>query len=285
MHPSEEQHPPLQPPPLPKPYPGFWQAMGLFAIYVGGTIVVSVPFAVADQMAKTTLMKSPWVLGASVLAGGLLAAVVAHRRLRLRWRKLAGPFRIPAEVVAPMALVMVGQLILTMTILFWLLRLFPDLMPTETYGLDKTLLGAAFALMIAAPLSEEFLFRGVFLRGFVPRYGLTKGILVGAAMFAAAHMSLGKIFGTFLLGAIFGWWYSKMGSIWPGVIGHALNNGVPVLFAVFVGKAAIKDNKLPAFSWAEPVFAIIGLAMLAQGILSMHRYFQLERNISSDIGV
>jgi len=196
MLPSEEQQ---QPPPLPKPYPGFWQAMGLFAVYLGGSIVVILPFAVTDGIAKTSLMKSPWILGASTLAGGLFAVLVARSKLHLSWSDLAGPFRIPAQVVGPMAAVIVGQLILTMVVLFWVLRLFPSLLPTEAYGLDKTLIGAAFALMFAAPLSEEFLFRGVFLRGFVPRYGLTKGILLGAAMFAAAHMSLGKIFGTFML--------------------------------------------------------------------------------------
>jgi membrane protease YdiL (CAAX protease family) len=278
-------HPAAEPPPLPKPYPGFWHAAGLFLIYVIGTAIVVVPFAVADAIAKTTFVKSPWLLGVASLAGSLLAVQVARKHLALGWREIAGPFRIPAEVMPSMAATIVGQLIVTMMVLFWLLRLFPGLMPKETYGLDRTLLGAAFALMIAAPLGEELLFRGVFLRGFVPRYGLAKGIALGAAMFAAAHMSPGKLFGTFLLGAIFGWWYSKLGSIWPGVIGHALNNGAPVLAAAFAGKNGMKESKLPAFSWAEPVFLVIGVALMLQGILTMRRYFDSLRNESDTIGV
>jgi membrane protease YdiL (CAAX protease family) len=92
-------------------------------------------------------------------------------------------------------------------------------------------------------------------------------------MFAAAHMHPGKLPGTFLLGAIFGWWYVRMGNIWPGVIGHALNNGVPVLVALAVGGEGMKDNKVPPFSWAEPLFALAGAALLAQGILAMRRGF------------
>ena len=260
------------PPPLPKPYPGFWQAMVLFVLYVMGTILVIIPFALADQFVKTTLVKSPYVLGLAALGGGLLAMLVAKAQLGIGWREIAGPLAIPGRMLGPMALMIVGQLILTLTVLLWLLRVFPKLMPTETYGLDRTLIGAAFALMIAAPLSEEFLFRGVFLRGFVPRYGATKGILLGAAIFAAAHFSLAKVFGTFMLGVIFGWWYTKMRSIWPGVLGHALNNGVPVLLALYSQKS-VASKTIPPFSWAEPVFALIGVALLAQGIFGMRREF------------
>ena len=266
------------PPPLPKPYPGFWNSVLLFAIYVTGTVIVIIPFVVADQIAKSTLMKSPYVLGLATLGGGWLALLVAQGRLRMGWREIAGPLTIPGRMLGPMVSVILGQLMLTVMILLWLLRAFPYLMPTQTYGLDRTLIGAAFALMIAAPLSEEFLFRGVFLRGFVPRYGAAKGILLGAAMFAAAHFSIAKAFGTFLLGVIFGWWYTKMRSIWPGVLGHALNNGAPVLLALYSRNKAVTDKTLPPFSWAEPVFALIGIALLAQGVLAMGRQFEEERS-------
>lgn len=78
MDPVHELPPPLPeevPPPAPppeKPYPGFWQAIGLFVVYLLGTAIVVIPFAVADAISKTTLTKSPWVLGVATLAGALL---------------------------------------------------------------------------------------------------------------------------------------------------------------------------------------------------------------------
>ena len=132
---------PQLPPPLPKPYPGFWQALGLFAVYLGGTIAVIVPFAVIDQMAKTTMLKSPWVLGASTLAVGLLAILVAQWAGR-RVARTRGTFSDPCGGGRPDGFCDCrpidshydGALLAAETV--------SEVMPKETYGLDKTLVGA-----------------------------------------------------------------------------------------------------------------------------------------------
>ena len=126
-------------------------------------------------------------------------------------------------------------------------------------------------LIVIAPLGEELLFRGILLRGFIPNYGSWKGIALGAALFAAMHIEIAKLFGTLVLGLVFGWWYARTRNIWMGVLGHLLNNGL-VVVAIWIWPESLKA-KAPAFSWFEPPLLLGSLLLFGFGIWLMQRLF------------
>jgi membrane protease YdiL (CAAX protease family) len=90
----------------------------------------------------------------------------------------------------------------------------------------------AFFIMavLAAPLFEELLFRGVILHGLLKNYQPWKAILFSAFLFALVHGNLSQGVGAFMGGILMGWIYWKTQSVLPGILIHLINN-----LASFVG--------------------------------------------------
>jgi membrane protease YdiL (CAAX protease family) len=99
------------------------------------------------------------------------------------------------------------------------------------------------------------------LQGFLLRYSRPAAIAISAVLFAVAHANPVQFFTVIGLGVIFGWWYSETQSIWLGVAGHAINNGIAFLALMSASGA---DAKVAV---APPVNVI--LLMLALGALSL----------------
>jgi uncharacterized protein len=77
---------------------------------------------------------------------------------------------------------------------------------------------------LAAPLCEEFFFRGVILRGLLTRLSPPRAIVVTALVFSAFHFDPVGAPALFELGVLFGLLAWRSGSIWPSVAAHAASN-------------------------------------------------------------
>ncbi|MEI8249642.1 MAG: CPBP family intramembrane glutamic endopeptidase [Synechococcus sp. ELA057] len=90
---------------------------------------------------------------------------------------------------------------------------------------------ACFALTasLVAPLFEEILFRGALLPVLAQRWGGMVGVLVSAAVFALAHLSLSEGVPLFVLGVGLGWLRWRSGRLAPSVLMHALWNGLTLI--------------------------------------------------------
>jgi membrane protease YdiL (CAAX protease family) len=86
-----------------------------------------------------------------------------------------------------------------------------------------------FTAIVLAPLFEEVLFRGVLLPVAARHLGGTAAVLVSAAVFAAAHLSLGELVPLFVLALGLGWLRWSSGRLLPCVLMHALWNGLTFL--------------------------------------------------------
>lgn len=88
------------------------------------------------------------------------------------------------------------------------------------------------AVAVAAPLIEEFLLRGIMLRGMLKHTTPVNAIHYSAFFFALIHMNLSQAIGAFLMGLFIGWVYYKTGSLWIAILVHFVNNGLGVLFTI-----------------------------------------------------
>lgn len=89
----------------------------------------------------------------------------------------------------------------------------------------------SISVVVAAPLIEEFLLRGIMLRGLLHEMSPLKAILWSAFFFAFIHMNLYQALGAFILGVFIGWLYYKTRSLWLCILVHFVNNGSSILLA------------------------------------------------------
>lgn len=95
---------------------------------------------------------------------------------------------------------------------------------------------ATFAILILAPVIEEFLFRGLLQTWLKTRWGTKSAILIASGCFAAFHLSASQGTGNislfislFVLGCYLGFIYEKQGSLFASIGLHATFNAISTL--------------------------------------------------------
>lgn len=94
----------------------------------------------------------------------------------------------------------------------------------------------AIALVVAAPLAEEIVFRGFVFRGLAAsRAGVAGAILIPSGIWAAMHVQYETFYivQIFLLGIVFGVLRWKSGSLWLTIVLHAIINATALLQAIY----------------------------------------------------
>jgi membrane protease YdiL (CAAX protease family) len=89
---------------------------------------------------------------------------------------------------------------------------------------------AGFAIVIAAPISEEIFFRGFIFAGLIRPLGVAGAMVVSGLLFGAFHItgvsSLGVVLPFSVIGAGLAWLYYRTGSLWLCIGTHFLFNVV-----------------------------------------------------------
>ncbi|MDA0748710.1 MAG: CPBP family intramembrane metalloprotease, partial [bacterium] len=98
----------------------------------------------------------------------------------------------------------------------------------------------AMLLSVMAPLTEEPLFRGVFQYGLVRNYGPVRGVLAAAVCFGVFHLIPWQAAGATLIGLLIGIVVYRTGSLFAGIVMHAIWNLLPLLVISLLGNQAIE---------------------------------------------
>jgi uncharacterized protein len=80
------------------------------------------------------------------------------------------------------------------------------------------------AIVIAAPVMEELIFRGVVLEGLLRRYSPSRSIIVSALLFGFVHLNPWQFVSASFIGLFMGWIYYRTRSVAMTIIIHMFNN-------------------------------------------------------------
>jgi membrane protease YdiL (CAAX protease family) len=136
-------------------------------------------------------------------------------------------------------------------------------------------------LVLVAPVTEELLFRGTILRGFLGRYGTRTAIVLSALIFCFIHLNPYQFFSAFVLGLALGWIFLRTGSLWPCIVGHALFNGHGFLIAALLPVTIPGYNPetidLSVVEFQPLWFDALGVLATAVGFIGLARVFEKTR--------
>ncbi|MBQ1027762.1 CPBP family intramembrane glutamic endopeptidase [Micromonospora sp. C95] len=90
---------------------------------------------------------------------------------------------------------------------------------------------------VITPLGEEAFFRGVLANALFARYRAWIAVIASAAIFAVAHGINPVLPAAFVVGVLAALLFRWSGSIWPGVVLHAVNNAAATLVSIIVATA------------------------------------------------
>jgi hypothetical protein len=109
---------------------------------------------------------------------------------------------------------------------------------------SQTGIFAFLLLVIAAPILEELLFRGIILDGLLKKYSPMAAIMISSFLFGLAHLNPWSFINGLFIGTFSGWIYFKTRSVLPSIIIHASANLSGFLFKYFVDVNSIMNDSL-----------------------------------------
>lgn len=262
----------------PPRYPSGWQAIGLLVILLllqlgfSAVLIVARPVVAIDA-------EHPGAQGAVALLAGIVTAWYGWRRRGGRLTATYPLTPVPTALLGAVVLTVAGLGILlseadnALRVVLpppaWLADLFEQL----AYG-SRGLWGSLFAVVIAAPLAEELVFRGLILRGFLERYSVRTAVVGSALLFGLAHLNPWQFVGAAVFGVVAAWWFLGTGSLVPCMLGHALGNGMPALLQAMGLEVRGYTSGMSEIVQFQPLwFDAMGAVLLVAGLWLTRRVF------------
>jgi len=226
------------------------------------------------------MMASAPTLVAVTLLAFTVVILRGWRRTGVPWSSVFPLGKFPVALLLPMGLVFLGGSVVLSEI-DNLLRTVVPVSPSmaeffENVSIEEAgVLGSLFLLVIVAPFTEEFLFRGLILRGLLHHHSAKWAIAISALLFGLFHGNPWQGIPATIGGLLLGWLTLETGTLWPALLIHATNNGLsswaPSVLPEIPGfSTGLGDEVIYQPFW----FDSLGLALLAAGLWLLWRTFK-----------
>ena len=125
------------------------------------------------------------------------------------------------------------------------------------------------SVSIFAPFFEEWLCRGIVLRGLLQKMKPGWAIAVSALFFAVLHMNPWQAIPAFILGLLFGYVYYKTGSLKLTMLMHCVNNTLAVICSHIPSLAEAKTFMDVMSPWAYACIYAACILFLTAAVITL----------------
>ncbi|HWK58982.1 MAG TPA: type II CAAX endopeptidase family protein [Parapedobacter sp.] len=134
------------------------------------------------------------------------------------------------------------------------------------------------AIVIAAPIIEELIFRGIILEGLLQRYSPVKSIILSSILFGIVHLNPWQFVSALVIGLLSGWVYYRTRKLSLSILIHLVNN----LFA-FIGMHSMDTEAMIDKSQLELYGGLTNFILITAGaiLISIICIFFLRQEFSN----
>jgi len=263
--------PDAEPPPRPAPAGDGWSGWSTTRL-----LVLAISLMAANLAAQVLAFQLTDNLFAAAGAGAALTILFAAAAAQARGADAPAAFdlsRMPPAEHLLCAAAALGSLLPTSLLAGLSFRLHPPgpewiamyngHLPARAAGIAL----AAAAVVVAAPLAEEMVFRGLIYRLGRRAWGPWPAAVVSSLVFGLVHGEPWYLFGLLALGLLLAAVYELTGSLWSAVVVHAVHNAVALALLVTQGGLVVEEPPPTLQDWTG---AAVSLAAVA-GIVALLR--------------
>ncbi|ESA32381.1 abortive infection protein [Leptolyngbya sp. Heron Island J] len=214
--------------------------------FIISNLLVGIVYGVLEyqQLLPWPLSDRLWMPIQFMIIFGLVCGVLltTGRRAGLRLTRVFGP---PPRFPWAYGILLIASMLIfsfsSFLLLFYPISLFApgfveerlteQLLNVETAAPELYRYLMLFVVLVFAPITEEFVFRGVLLQRWAVRWNLPVGVIMSSVLFGMLHIN--NPMGLTMFGVIMALLYIRTRSLWVPIIAHALNNVVSVTPELF----------------------------------------------------
>jgi|LakMenEpi03Aug12_release.lakeMendotaPanAssembly.Ray.scaffolds.fasta_scaffold246541_1 membrane protease YdiL (CAAX protease family) len=134
------------------------------------------------------------------------------------------------------------------------------------------------AIVIAAPIIEELIFRGIILNGLLQRYSPIKSIILSSILFGIVHLNPWQFISALIIGVFSGWVYYRTRKISLSILIHLVNNLVAFVGMYFMDAETMMNESLTELYGGFTNLILITIGAILVSILGI---FLLRKEFSA----
>ena len=149
--------------------------------------------------------------------------------------------------------------------------LLPEMSEEMVKKMEVVMGGPAWVTFISvsifAPFFEEWLCRGIVLRGLLKKVGPVWAIILSALFFALIHANIWQAIPAFLMGVVFGYVYYKTGSLKLTMLMHFANNTMAFVLSLIPSLKDVEYFSDALMPWAYVCIYAAAVVILVFGFI------------------
>lgn len=253
----------------------------LVGMFLGGIVAAALTFIMSPEFATTYGMVIVYPL--QFIPAMLYASAKSRRNEGFEKGYALDSQNFGGRSDLSMALIVSAMAVAGAFVIEPVSMLLPEMSEAMKAAMEMMLNGPIWIVLISvsifAPFFEEWLCRGIILRGLLKKVKPGWAIVISAAIFGLIHGNLWQAIPAFIIGVILGYVYYKTGSLKLTMLMHCVNNTLSVIVSRIPAFEDVEFFAEVMSPWAYVLVVLAFAVVLASGLVIMRSIPLKEGNL------